>query len=370
LDTVIGQIVFYAACAYALGLLIFLPGVVLGLKRRTAPVSPEASVTVLVCARNEEEHINACLRSLTAIDYPRDRLEILIVDDRSTDATSDILQAWRSKVPNINVLSITSDVEGARGKVNALIQGMDQVNGEIILMTDADCIVPRDWVKEHLRWYDADTGMVSSMTSLKPYTIFSGAHCLEMVQVLALSMAGINYGIPVSVIGNNLSVRKAAYDELGGYRSIDFSVTEDLALFQAVWYSRKWKAKFKANRDIAVLTEPPDDFTTWWRQKHRWVAGGKAIGLPGWVILLLGFLGVLVMVIAPFVLDAGFALTALAMKFAIDLAILIPTFVSIGKPVRLLFFPFYQLYLFFFLMCVPVLYFQKSVRWKERVYRV
>lgn len=327
-------------------------------------------MTVLVCARNEEEHINACLRSLTALDYPDGQLDILIVDDRSTDATADILKSWSDRHPHINIITITEENENARGKVNALIQGMDRVQGAIVLMTDADCIVQPQWAKEHVRWYDADTGMVSSMTSVKPYTIFSGAHCLEMVQVLALSMAGINYGIPVSIIGNNLSVRKATYDEIGGYRKIDFSVTEDLALFQAVWYSKKWKAKFKANSDIAVLTEPPNDFRTWWRQKHRWVAGGKAIGLPGWIILLLGFIGVVLLVVAPFVLDSQYLLTVLGMKLVVDLVILIPTFISIGRPLRLFFFPFYQVYLFFFLMCVPILYFQKNVRWKERVYRV
>jgi len=327
-------------------------------------------VTVLVCARNEEEYIDECLRSLAALDYPDGQLEILIVNDRSTDATADILQRWCATLPHLKVLTITTDIEGTRGKVNALIQGMDQVQGEIVLMTDADCKVPTQWVKEHIGWYDADTGMVSSMTSLETHSVFSGAHCLEMVQVLALSMAGINYGVPVSVIGNNLSVRKKTYDELGGYRSIDFSVTEDLALFQAVWHSKKWKAKFKTNRDIAVLTQPPADFKTWWRQKHRWVAGGKAIGLPGWIILLLGFIGVILLVVAPFVLEANYLLIALGMKFAIDLAVLVPTFLSIGRSVRLLFFPFYQAYLFFFLMCVPILYFQKNVHWKERVYRV
>lgn len=371
MDTATGQLILIAAYIYAGGIALFLPGVFLGLRRRVqAATAPLPSVTVLVCARNEEACISDCLDSLAALDYPDEKLHILIVDDRSTDRTGEILKTWCGKLQHLETLPITTDVEGARGKVNALIQGMDRVKGEIVLMTDADCKVPSQWVREHVRWYDSDTGMVSSMTSLEISSVFSGAHCLEMVQVLAMSMAGINYNIPVSVIGNNLSVRKQAYDELGGYRKIDFSITEDLALFQAVWHSGKWKAKFKANNDISVLTEPPADFKTWWRQKHRWVAGGKAIGIPGWVIILLGYIGVLLMVAAPFVLEPAAMWCALGLKFGIDLAVLVPTFISIGRPLRLFFFPFYQVYLFFFLMCIPILYFQKNVRWKERVYRV
>lgn len=361
---------FIAACIYFAGLLVYVPGVLRGLRRKKqTDTEPLPTVTVLVCARNEEHHIDECLQSLAMIDYPRERLEILFLDDRSTDRTPQILQEWSARLPHLRVI-VSHDDGGARGKVNALIQGMDRATGEIIIMTDADCRVPPQWVREHVRLYDADTGMVSSMTSLFTRSVFSGAHCLEMVQVLALSMAGINYNIPLSVIGNNLSVRKKAYDELGGYRNIDFSVTEDLALFQTVWHSGKWKVKFNANRDIAVLTYPPEDFKTWWRQKHRWVIGGKAIGLAGWIILLLGFLGSVSLALIPFALEMRFALIALSIKFTADLAILIPTFLSIGRGGRLLYFPFYQVYLFFFLLCVPILYFQKNVRWKERVYRV
>jgi cellulose synthase/poly-beta-1,6-N-acetylglucosamine synthase-like glycosyltransferase len=355
---------------YFLGLAAFLPGLLRGLRRKEEfPFANTPQVTVLVCARNEEENIDRCLESLAKIEYPSGFLEILIVDDHSTDNTSTILEGWKIKLPHVRMLA-TKDLAdtGFQGKVSALIQGMDSARGEFVLITDADCTVTPNWVHEHLRWYTDDTGMVSSITVLDSMKPFDIAQSLEMTELLGLSMAAINYSIPVSVIGNNLSIRKSAYEEIGGYRKIPFSVTEDVALFQSIWNTGKWKVRFKANDDLLVKSKPPGSFRTWWRQKHRWVIGGKDIKLMGRLILLLGFIGAFTLIAAPFVLPLRFALAALALKFSGDLLIMYPTLRGM-KQMKLIWFLFvYQLYLFFFLLCVPVLYMQKDVKWKGRVY--
>ena len=280
-----------------------------------------------------------------------------------------MLEAWKEKLPNLKTISTVVSVEPQHlGKVNALIQGMDAARGEFVLITDADCSVCPNWVREHLNWYDDNTGMVSSITVLDSMKPFNIAQSLEMTELLGLSMAAINYNIPVSVIGNNLSIRKQTYDEIGGYRKIPFSVTEDVALFQTVWNSGKWKVRFKANDDLLVRSKPPGNYTTWWKQKHRWVIGGKDIKVMGKIILLLGFIGAFTLIAAPFVLPLKFALAAIAVKFLGDLLIIYPVLRSL-KQMKLIWFLFvYQLYLFFFLFCVPILYIQKDVKWKGRVY--
>jgi len=88
----------------------------------------------------------------------------------------------------------------------------------------------------------------------------------------------------------------------------------------------------------------------------------------GRLILLLGFIGAFTIITAPFVLPLKFALAAIAVKFAGDLLIIYPTLHGL-KQLKLIWFLFvYQLYLFFFLLCVPILYLQKDVKWKGRVY--
>ncbi|MEP7235589.1 MAG: glycosyltransferase, partial [Ignavibacteriota bacterium] len=117
--------ILISAAIYFVGLAGFLPGLLRGLNRRTSRKTPTGlKVTVLVCARNEENNIDACLSSLAKLDYPEHLLEILVIDDRSTDGTSEKLNTWRSRLSILKILSTaTVDENLFQGKINALILG-------------------------------------------------------------------------------------------------------------------------------------------------------------------------------------------------------------------------------------------------------
>lgn len=332
--------------------------------------------TVLVCARDEEHNIERCLESLQKIDYPTDRLQVLIVDDKSTDRTPQILQAWKQRMPNLEVIRTGEEILHMRGKVNALTQGLDVATGEFIMITDADSHVRPNWVKEYLKYYREDTGMVASITLLDTKYFFDGLQSIDWAYTLGLASASVNVNIPLSVIGNNISVRRAAYEDVGGYRKIPFSVTEDYALFQAIWHKKheithdlKWKVYFPLHEDLTVMSQPCPDFRTWWRQKHRWVKGGQSLKFIGYVILISATLGNLAMFSALFLLPVATALAVIAIKWAADLCIIMPVLERTKKWTLFKFFPIYELYLSLFVFSIPVMLMQKNVKWKGRVYK-
>ncbi len=325
--------------------------------------------TVLVCARDEEHNIERCLESLQKIDYPTDRLQVLIVDDKSTDQTPEILQAWKQRMPNLEVIRTGEEILHMRGKVNALTQGLDVATGEFIMITDADSHVRPNWVREYLKYYREDTGMVASITLLDTKYFFDGLQSIDWAYTLGLASASVNVKIPLSVIGNNISVRCAAYEDVGGYRKIPFSVTEDYALFQAIWHKKPWKVYFPLHEDLTVMSQPCPDFRTWWRQKHRWVKGGQSLKFIGYVILVSATLGNLAMFSALFLLPLATALTVIAIKWAADLCIIMPVLGRTKKWTLLKFFPLYELYLSLFVFSIPVMLMQKNVKWKGRVYK-
>ena len=175
--------------------------------------------------------------------------------------------------------------------------------------------------------------------------------------------------IPLSVIGNNMSIRKKAYDDVGGYRKIPFSVTEDHALFSAIWNKKPWKVKFPVAHELMVLSEATPDFKSWWRQKHRWVKGGQDLKLIGYLIFGIGLLGNLAMLIALGVLPLGEALTVIGIKWAADLLIILPV-LGRTKMLKLLpLFPIYEIYISLFVFSMPVMMMQKKVKWKGRIYQ-
>jgi len=325
--------------------------------------------TVLVCARDEERNIEKCLRSLEAINYPKDRLEVLIVDDKSTDRTPEILQTWKQRMPNLTVLRTGEEVLHLRGKVNALTQGMDAARGEFVMITDADSHVKPNWVREYLNYYEKNTGMVASVTLLDRKYFLDGVQSIDWSYGLGVSLASANLNVPLSVIGNNISVRKAAYENVGGYREIPFSITEDFALFQAIWKKEPWKVKFPVHPDLTVMSEPCPNFRAWWRQKHRWVKGGQGLKALGYFIVFIGLLSNLAMIAALFVLPLAAALLVIAIKWSADLLVILPVLARTRMNVLLKYFPIYEIYQALFVFSMPVMIAQKNVKWKGRVYR-
>ena len=170
----------------------------------------EPTVSVIVAARNEEERIAECLASLARLEYPAAKLEIIVVDDRSTDRTAELI--GRSSAHHPSMRGITSGTpEGSlRGKANALLHGIEASRGEILMFTDADCRVPHTWVRETVSFFDDATGVVGGFTMLDAGGSFEGMQQLDWLFLFGVASSAAGWGMPLTAIGNNLSIRRKA----------------------------------------------------------------------------------------------------------------------------------------------------------------
>lgn len=108
-------------------------------------VKYEPLVSVIIPAYNEEYNIKHCLESILNVDYPKDKLEIIVVNDGSTDRTLEILESY----PRIKIINFTKNM----GVGAARNSGIENAKGEILLFLDADCIADKNLVKEHVKHY-------------------------------------------------------------------------------------------------------------------------------------------------------------------------------------------------------------------------
>ncbi|WP_417911176.1 glycosyltransferase [Candidatus Electronema sp. PJ] len=102
-------------------------------------------VSVIIPALNEEKHIETALASVLAVNYPR--LEVIVLDDRSTDATPGILDRMAAQYPQLRVIHISELPPGWLGKNHALHLGAEQARGEFLLFTDADVQMAPDTLR-------------------------------------------------------------------------------------------------------------------------------------------------------------------------------------------------------------------------------
>ncbi len=354
---------------YCLELVFFRRGLAASSSTLVDPAA-EPTVSVIIAARNEEHRILDCLRSLRTIEYPAGKLEILIIDDFSTDRTSEIVGRFIGDRSDMQLLKSPPESGNLRGKTNAIAQGIRHSRGEIIMFTDADCSVSPGWVRGTVKYFSEHTGIVGGFTILESATTFHGIQALDWLYLFGIASATAGLNIPLTAIGNNLSIRRAAYVETGGYEVIPFSVTEDYSLVQTIIQKTRYTMKFPLERDAIVTSRACDTLSQLIRQKQRWGVGALDMIPTGMVIVALGWMVRAAVILGVILLPPTVSLTSLLAVFLADFIFLSKVFgVLPFKHVRK-YFPAFECYLTFYGLVIPFLAFgSRNVIWKERTLR-
>ena len=327
------------------------------------------AVSIIIPARNEEHRILRCLESLKALDYPSDRLEIIIVNDRSTDRTAHVVASHIADIPSLRLLTVTEPGSGnLRGKAGALDVGIRHAHGDIILLTDADCAVHSQWVRAHVAQYSSeDVSMVCAYTLIAGTDPFARIQAVEWNTTNTMASAGVFYRQFLGCFGNNMSFRRDVYQLLGGYRAIPFSVTEDLALLQAVGRIG-CTIRYLCSRESTVETEACSTMNEYLQQHQRWVHGARALGWRAYTFVgttLLYWIGVIVAIGTTNWVMASAIMLA---RIAADIILNAPSLVQLDRR-QLLWWIAPTTLLFSVLeLSLPFLALSRSIRWKDQVF--
>jgi hypothetical protein len=197
------------------------------------PESPAAAVrcSVIVAARDEAARIDATVRRLLA--QRGVALEVIVADDRSTDATGDILRRLAAEDPRVRPIRIEQLPDGWLGKCHACHVGAGHATGDWLLFTDADCWLTPDAIARALRVADWDAADHVTMTpGVANGTFAARAWHLVFLASLDSWISGVNRDRPGAFLGLgafNL-VRAAAYRASGGYEALRLTIVDDIKL--------------------------------------------------------------------------------------------------------------------------------------------
>ena len=329
--------------------------------------SYEPTISIIVAARNEETHIRECLRSLIRLDYPREKLEAIIVNDGSIDRTREITEEIVRSHPWMKLVCTTPGEGNLKGKSNAVSAGIQSSRGEILMFTDADCSVPPQWVRETARCFDERTGIVGGYTLLEAHRVFEGMQALDWIFLFGLAASTAGWKIPLTAIGNNLAVRRSAYDATGGFRDIPFSVTEDYALVRAILQKSQLEVRFPVEPKTVVRSKACPTWSQLYRQKQRWGVGGLDMVLWGMIIMCVGWMFRFSLILGCFFAPPLATLGAAACLMLLDLCYLSLPLKRFGRLRYLKYFPAFELYFSLYVLLIPIVaMLSKNVVWKER----
>lgn len=203
------------------------------------PPSNPPLISVCIPARDEEHNIRACVEAVLKQDYPN--LEIIVLDDRSTDSTPHILADIASRDSRLRPIHGSDLPEGWAGKPHALYQASASARGEWLCFIDADTfLAPEALSSCHAKALETDADMFTIMT-------FQILGSFWEKTVMPLVMTALSVGFSPRKVndpttkdaianGQFIMIKRAVYDSIGGHESVKDSIVEDKAISEQV----KW----------------------------------------------------------------------------------------------------------------------------------
>lgn len=331
-------------------------------------IKPNTKVSITIAARNEENVILQCLESLAKLQFPEKQLQILIGDDNSEDNTKQIIKDFIKDKPHFQLINIVPE-KYSKGKANVLAQLIKHSDSEFILVTDADVQVNKNWIKEMLKYTAPTTGIVTGYTHIQSKNFWNDFQSLDWAFAQGLMLIFFETDQAITAMGNNMLISRKAYNEIGGYENLPFSITEDYALFEAI--SKKgYDCIQVTNTNVKAKTFAINNFKSLLQQRQRWIKG--SLGKLSWLLSILFLVQILFLPLFIYELlfkDWEFALYAYGTKTIMQSVFLFFIFKKVNEKFpwkNIIFFDWY----YFITNISIIIYtiFNPKTIWKGRTY--
>lgn len=251
----------------------------LGWRELTAwnmPVDFEAKtkITILIPARNEAENILACLNSILQQTYPSNFWEVIVLDDHSTDETADLVKGMNAA--NIRLLHLADSIkegETQSFKKKAIEIGVAAATGDLIVTTDADCIVQKNWLTLIVSFYQAKNYkfIAAPVNFHQEQNALERFQSLDFMGMMGTAGGGIQRRFMRMCNGANLAYEKSVFYEVNGFEGInEMASGDDMLLMQKVAARYPKSIGYLKNPQVTTFTAAKPTLVSFFQQRLRW----------------------------------------------------------------------------------------------------
>jgi len=279
----------------------------LGTKRLTSLTKQTNETTnlfsIVIPFRNEEQHLASLINSLHKLNYPKSNFEVLFVDDESSDRSVEIINK-SAKSTELQYQIIPNNRVSNSPKKDAITTAINHSQYNWIVTTDADCIVPKEWLNtlDDIIKNQSPNMIVGPVNLPKPSNFIEHYQQLDFYSLQASTMGGFGVKIPFMSNGANLVYKKDIFNQLNGFSSNNHIASgDDIFLLQKFLQLDSNKVVYSRFFDSIVTTFYENSWKEMIEQRIRWAAkskqytqtAAKAIGLIVFItnlFLVIGFL--------------------------------------------------------------------------------
>lgn len=251
----------------------------------------KTQASIIIPARNEEQNIQLSLLDLIKQNISSSNFEIIVVDDNSIDMTSLKVEETINQNPNIKIslIKLKDGELNTPYKKNAILAGIENSTGELIITTDADCRFSENWLSTMLDFYESEKPkmIVGPVSFHNDYTFFEKLQTIEFLSLIAVTGGAVRINKPIMCNGANLAYEKNAFYEAGGFGDDRFSSGDDVfLLFKIRKLFGNKSICFLKNYKAVVFTEAKKSLKEFIHQRIRWASKNKGYDLN---ILMVSF---------------------------------------------------------------------------------
>jgi cellulose synthase/poly-beta-1,6-N-acetylglucosamine synthase-like glycosyltransferase len=274
------SIIYISTTLLALNYFIFLFKINSGLKKQkdcSAPKEEKNSadyfISVIIPFHNEKNNIINSLKSVTSQSISPENYEVIYVNDNSSDGGDEILKQHIEK----NNVYVYNNFPAVNNKKAAIELGISKAKGDIIILSDADCIQQAGWLHSLLQCLDNETGFIAGPVEFySNASVFSNLQQLEFASLIIAGAGLINCGMPAICNGANVLFRKSLFYRVNGYEGNEnISSGDDVFLMQKIARLTDYKIAFCNTPESIVRTYPQKTIGRFFKQRKRWA--GKSI---------------------------------------------------------------------------------------------
>ena len=231
-------------------------------------------VSVVIAARNEEKNLPDLILDLVHQEYPLDQLEIIIVDDRSTDYTAKVLKEAAENYAVVNYIRVEELPTEMTPKKHALTLGIEMAKGDVILTTDADCRLGKLWVSSMAYSVVQQDSISIGYSKVAGESFFERIQMLDFLGIITANAGAGGWGHFWSGTGQNLAYKKSDFEAIGGFEPVKDKISgDDMYLVQSI--SKFKNGIINIDMNAFVTTAAMPTFSDFINQRIRWSSNSK-----------------------------------------------------------------------------------------------
>ena len=242
---------------------------------------PSSGVSVIVVARNEADTVLSCLQGILSQSYPGHLVEILVIDDHSTDETiNKVLTLRDESIQLLRLQHYPEYIFTPAYKKSAITLGVEKARHEMILVTDADCIHSKDWIRSVVYAFEQS----NSRFQTAPVLLLPGRSLLEQMQELEMLVYALVTGAGIQsrwhdmANGANMAFTKKAFQSVKGFEgNYQYASGDDMFLVEKMRTAFPDHIHFAKSTAAAVLTKGKTSWSDLLKQRLRWASKNKGL---------------------------------------------------------------------------------------------